>query len=352
VYFFNSIFGGNQDTDMFADSGTHVYLRATSYRPATVSGSGTFHYDDADAIATALTSTTLPSNWDIGSFKITAETLESDIATGTAPLVVASTTEVSNLNAEQVGGFPPTQTGEASKVLATDASARLVLGQTGSEIYIEPDEETADGQGVRARLGLELADYSNQDHFTAFSGYTWAGAPFITPGTATIVKSRLDIILTATSDRAFAYVSAAPSSSMFVLTPSVFNYITGGFTGVRCDDGTDDNYVEIGVVKTSNAPDAYTIRMRWQIAAGGVNTRDGAALSYFARLGLKASVSGTQWSSWGMQPYLISECGSIFYQCTALSGLTWTPTRLGLTFDAGASTWASWHHHYVDAFGY
>jgi len=42
----------------------------------------------------------LTANWDAGSFKITSETLESDIATGTAPLIVASTTKVANLNAD------------------------------------------------------------------------------------------------------------------------------------------------------------------------------------------------------------------------------------------------------------
>ncbi|MFH1063514.1 MAG: hypothetical protein V1729_00370, partial [Candidatus Woesearchaeota archaeon] len=39
------------------------------------------------------------ANLDIGAYKLTAETLESDVATGTAPLVVASTTVVANLNA-------------------------------------------------------------------------------------------------------------------------------------------------------------------------------------------------------------------------------------------------------------
>ena len=46
----------------------------------------------------------LTANWDAGSYKITAETLESDVATGTAPLTVASTTVVSNLNADQLDG--------------------------------------------------------------------------------------------------------------------------------------------------------------------------------------------------------------------------------------------------------
>ena len=46
----------------------------------------------------------LTANWDIGAFKITALTFESDQATGTAPLTVASTTVVTNLNADTVDG--------------------------------------------------------------------------------------------------------------------------------------------------------------------------------------------------------------------------------------------------------
>lgn len=50
-------------------------------------------------------STPLDGDWDSGSHKITAETLGSDIATGTAPLTVASTTVVTNLNADKVDGY-------------------------------------------------------------------------------------------------------------------------------------------------------------------------------------------------------------------------------------------------------
>lgn len=46
----------------------------------------------------------LTANWDAGSFQIRAETLQSDVATGTAPLVVASTTVVTNLNADLLDG--------------------------------------------------------------------------------------------------------------------------------------------------------------------------------------------------------------------------------------------------------
>ena len=64
-------------------------------------------------------SRSLTSDWDAGSHKITAETLESDIVTGTAPLTVASTTVVANLNADKVDGK------DESDLLLTDGSNAL-----------------------------------------------------------------------------------------------------------------------------------------------------------------------------------------------------------------------------------
>lgn len=46
----------------------------------------------------------LSADWDAGDVEIRARTLESDVATGTAPLTVASTTAVSNLNADLLDG--------------------------------------------------------------------------------------------------------------------------------------------------------------------------------------------------------------------------------------------------------
>ena len=46
----------------------------------------------------------LTANWDAGGFEIRAETFESDVTTGTAPLTVASTTLVTNLNADLLDG--------------------------------------------------------------------------------------------------------------------------------------------------------------------------------------------------------------------------------------------------------
>lgn len=46
----------------------------------------------------------LVADWDAGSYEIRARTLESDVGSGTPPLVVASTTKVTNLNADQLDG--------------------------------------------------------------------------------------------------------------------------------------------------------------------------------------------------------------------------------------------------------
>ncbi len=61
----------------------------------------------------------LSADWDAGSHKITAEQLESDIVTGTAPIVVASTTLVSNLNADQVDGI------EGAEIVQRDGSVAM-----------------------------------------------------------------------------------------------------------------------------------------------------------------------------------------------------------------------------------
>ena len=45
------------------------------------------------------------ANWDAGSYEIRAQTLKSDVATGTIPISVTSTTECTNLNAEKIGGW-------------------------------------------------------------------------------------------------------------------------------------------------------------------------------------------------------------------------------------------------------
>ena len=54
---------------------------------------------------TAAAFATVGENVDIGAYELRAQTLESDVATGTAPLTVASITKVTNLNADLLDGY-------------------------------------------------------------------------------------------------------------------------------------------------------------------------------------------------------------------------------------------------------
>ncbi len=56
--------------------------------------------DDHTIYLLAAGTRALTANWDAGSFEIRAQTFQSDVITGTAPFIVASTTLVANLNAD------------------------------------------------------------------------------------------------------------------------------------------------------------------------------------------------------------------------------------------------------------
>ena len=77
----------------------------------------------------------LTADWDAGSFKITAEQFQSDIATSTAPLVVASTTVVTNFNADLLDGqhgsfYAPVGTAVTAALALTDN--KIVRGDVAS----------------------------------------------------------------------------------------------------------------------------------------------------------------------------------------------------------------------------
>lgn len=63
--------------------------------------------------------------FDLGSFALTAETLISDVATGTAPFTVSSTTKVTNLNADTLDGYNTATTSTASSIYVSDTSGYL-----------------------------------------------------------------------------------------------------------------------------------------------------------------------------------------------------------------------------------
>ena len=59
----------------------------------------------------------------------TAGQLVSTIATGTAPMVVSSTTKVANLNVEQVDGYDASIASSANTIVVRDANANIKIGR-------------------------------------------------------------------------------------------------------------------------------------------------------------------------------------------------------------------------------
>jgi len=81
--------------------GAHAYATDTN-EPGWYDGAS-WQWNDQYLLANG--TRPLSADWDAGSWQIRAETFQSDIATGTAPLTVASTTMVTNLNADLHNGY-------------------------------------------------------------------------------------------------------------------------------------------------------------------------------------------------------------------------------------------------------
>ena len=128
----------------------------------------------------------LSANWDAGSFKITAETLASDVATGTAPLTVASTTAVTNLNADLLDGNHAAAFATAASLASylplaggtmtgnIDLDDTVLQGTYGGTQY---DIASVSSAGAQIKIGdtdAVLAIYGSGARPTYYSGLGWS----------------------------------------------------------------------------------------------------------------------------------------------------------------------------------
>lgn len=121
--------------------------------------------DDHTQYLLADGSRALSANWDAGSFQIRAETFQSDVATGTAPFTVASTTLVSNLNADLLDGEEASAIVTAARVeTALEATTFTEVTPASGDLF--PFIDATDG-------GLKAVDYSVLE--SAFSGGSGSG---------------------------------------------------------------------------------------------------------------------------------------------------------------------------------
>jgi hypothetical protein len=100
----------------------------------------------------------LTANWDAGGYEIRARTLESDVATGTAPLTIASTTLVNNLNSDKLDNQ------EGSYYLARGNHTGTQLANTISDFDTEVANNSDVSSNTSARHTRSHTMTSTSDH--------------------------------------------------------------------------------------------------------------------------------------------------------------------------------------------
>lgn len=98
----------------------------------------------------------LTANWDVGAFTITGTQFISDIATGTAPFVVSSTTEVANLKAATAGNADTVTTNANLTGHITSTGNAAILGAfTVAQLSTALSDASISGNNTGDDPGLE-----------------------------------------------------------------------------------------------------------------------------------------------------------------------------------------------------
>ena len=148
------------EEEAYTITGLHTYNRSTNPPFAVASGATKVDYLDADKLdgvegAEFLKrdgTVALTGNWDAGGYEIRSNTFESDVATGTAPLTIASMTLVTNLNADILDG----QQG-SYYLAAANATGTLSVAQGGTGATSLTDGGLLLGSGTGALTALGVA---------------------------------------------------------------------------------------------------------------------------------------------------------------------------------------------------
>jgi len=122
------------------------------------------------------------TNVDFGSYEVRAQTFQSDVATGTAPLIIASATKVSNLNVQYLNSLEDTAFLKHS--LATAENDFLIASGSGAFVKKTLAE-------TKTALGLGSAAYTASTAYVTHSLATAENDFLVASGSGAIVKKTL-----------------------------------------------------------------------------------------------------------------------------------------------------------------
>jgi hypothetical protein len=226
----------------------------------------------------------------------------------------------------QVGAVPSTGGTFTGAVTVERLTVGTATGTATGQVKASGDVFAFDDPSGLFRRAVNQSNPVVTDHFTAFSGWTWAGAPF--NGAADSVDTDLfpsfvrvgGVALAARGH--FAYLTATTFATQVRLACA--NEPTSQ-TGARIDDGTDDNYVEMLLVDSATAGYRKVIS-RSRSGGGAVTTTDRLDLilpSFMVVLVLEKRADNTVRFRFAINAPLSSALGA------SLTSVTWTPQRAG-----------------------
>ena len=279
----------------------------------------------------------LTADWDAGSFEIRAQTFESDVATGTAPFVVASTTKVANLHADlldgQEGSYYRThanmtdlasgdghtqyvllagRSGGQTIIGSTAASENLVLRSTshatkGNILLGDAGGNVIIGGGTTASELRLLEPSGSGTHYTAFKVQAQAGNVTYTLPAADATVS--GYALKSDAAGTLSWGPAGGTETKLAVTQASHGLSVGnlvyhnGSAYVVADKDSAATSAVVGIVEAVSASNLFTLLM-----GGYIGTLSGLTAGTVYFLGDNGALTATEPSTVGQisKPVLVA----------------------------------------------
>jgi len=164
------------------------------------------------------------ANGDIGSYSFTAQTIISDVSTGTAPFTVSSTTKVTNLDADLLDTYNTSSSAAATVIYVSDASNHLPDDALKTNIQ---DYATSASASTTRDLGDVIICYGELQ-FTGDGSLSVTNLPF-------------------TSSTSYQVVMQNESSAYTSNDPGVVCDSGAQFTATTGEGADDYKWVAIGI---------------------------------------------------------------------------------------------------------
>jgi len=212
-----------------------------------------------------------------------------------------------------------------------DSNGSLIQYDSTPDVYPQGD---AFGLMSRINIGRTI-NYGFNDSSEA-SAITWAGAPFSGAPTVNVTNSLLLPYSATAGNRYFGYFAVSGASSDITLIVRMYKRSIGTlFSGIRYDDGTDNNYVELGLYNNSSFSSTSMPRVYQVTGGGGVVTTDYP--NYIIR-GEHVYLSLYYSNSTGKGTKYVAVNPYFFLDILNSASLGWSPSRAGVYFTGSAGS--------------